>query len=216
MNSLLIGILLQVMLISPLLGQLVVIDPGHGYCTKPSCTKLNPDKRTDLEIKTNLAVALKLKKILTDSTNWEVFLTRETDEWLSVDSRRKLANDLGADYFLSIHCNAGGGTGTETFWCKETSVSESLNKNFAFTIASNFVLQCSCSNRRIVEDHTYLKNPETGNNFHLGVLKENLAVSCLSEIGFVDHPQDKNRLEDDNWRQTYALAYYHALKKVIK
>ena len=27
------------------------------------------------------------------------------------------ANNFEADLFLSIHCNAGGGTGTETFWC---------------------------------------------------------------------------------------------------
>lgn len=34
----------------------------------------------------------------------------------SLAYRSNLANSIGADLFVSIHCNAGGGTGTETYY----------------------------------------------------------------------------------------------------
>ncbi len=46
---------------------------------------------------------------------WDVYMTRDTDVYVSLTGRCDYANSLGVDYFLSIHTNAGGGNGTETY-----------------------------------------------------------------------------------------------------
>src|SRR5690625_5546526 len=42
-------------------------------------------------------------------------MSRTTDKTLSLTQRTNDANSWGADYFLSIHINAGGGTGYEDY-----------------------------------------------------------------------------------------------------
>ena len=42
-------------------------------------------------------------------------MSRTGDTFPSLQQRTNAANSWGADYFLSIHINAGGGTGFESF-----------------------------------------------------------------------------------------------------
>lgn len=221
MNRLILRISVMLsFLVSPAASQTVIIDPGHGYCKHPhhSTRNFNCDQRTDLEIKTNLVVALKLKRIIQDSTNWNVYLTRETDDgWMSLIQRVSFASNSNydADVFLSIHCNAGGGSGTESFWCNENSSRAANNEKFAKEIDRMLLNLCSCKSRRVVDDYTYLRN--TNNQFiHLSVLRTNPTVACLNELGFVDDPDDRQKLESESMREKFALAYYLALKEIIQ
>ena len=47
--------------------------------------------------------------------SWDVYLTRDTDIYVSLTGRCDYANSNGVDYFMCIHANAGGGDGTETY-----------------------------------------------------------------------------------------------------
>lgn len=212
MRTLILSFLLLMALMSS--GQVIVIDAGHGYCNNPAKNN-NCDDRTDLEIKTNLAVALKLKKLLADSTNWEVHLTRQTDNgWMTLTQRKRLAETVKADIFLSIHCNAGGGTGTESFWCSENTTRAVQNASLAKAVDQSLLNLCGCPSRRVVDDFTYMKNKD-GKFFHLTVLEQNRAIACLNEIGFVDHAVDQANLADDKMRDKYALAYFRALRNMV-
>lgn len=42
-------------------------------------------------------------------------MSRTTDKTVSLRERTNMANAWRADFFLSIHINAGGGTGFESF-----------------------------------------------------------------------------------------------------
>ncbi len=198
-------ILIVVCLISAsqLMGQVVVIDPGHGYTSDGG----NPDGRTATEINTALSVGLKLRTKLENECNgWRIHMTRTVNRggWISVTQRRNMSNSWGADRFLSIHCNAGGGTGTESFWCNLGNAPQNSNIAFASEIQRQMVSFGSWRNRRTVEDDSYLP-------FHLGVLRSNNASATLNEIGFVDS-SDKNKLNDDGWRNKFAEGYKVALK----
>ena len=190
-----------VLLFCPTYAQVVMIDPGHGYTS----TGANPDGRTETENATALAVGLKLRDQIQGScANWQVYMTRSTrNGWVSLSQRRTMSNNWRADRFISIHCNAGGGSGTETFWCNRSNSSDANNSTFSRQVQDVMVNQGQWTDRRSVEDGSYI--------FHLGVLTGNNAVGVLNEIGFVDSP-DANKLLDDSWRNRFASAYLEALR----
>ncbi|MPQ25099.1 N-acetylmuramoyl-L-alanine amidase [Bacillus paralicheniformis] len=87
----------------------IMIDPGHGG--HDSGAAANGLKEKDLV----LTIAKKTKAILEKEYDALVKLTRSTDVYIELADRSTMANKWGADYFVSIHINAGGGTGFETY-----------------------------------------------------------------------------------------------------
>lgn len=188
--------------------QIIVIDPGHGY---GASTSNNPDGRTATEIETALAVGLKTKALIQNScATVTVNMTRTTNinGWTSVTQRAQMANNWNADRLISIHCNAGGGTGTETFYCTYDDTNTTPDINFSKKIQTDMVSNGSFNNRRCVEDNSYL-------SYHLGVLRYSSATACLNEIGFVDNTTDASKLNNNAWRDKFALSYFNSLKSSL-
>ena len=86
----------------------IVVDPGHGG-TDPGATGFDL-KEKDLTLKIS-------KRIVSELLPYEcnVRLTRKTDINPGLDERALLVNSLKADLFVSIHINAGKGTGFESY-----------------------------------------------------------------------------------------------------
>jgi N-acetylmuramoyl-L-alanine amidase len=82
--------------------QRIVIDPGHGGRDygAPGYYKGVHEK------KIVLAVAQKLAKKIRSDLGCEVFLTRTTDKYLTLEERTAIANTRNADLFISIHTNS--------------------------------------------------------------------------------------------------------------
>ena len=79
----------------------VVIDAGHGG--KDTGAIENNVKEKDV----NLAVAQKLAKLLKKKDkDLKVILTRDKDEYLTLQQRADIANKSKADLFISIHTNS--------------------------------------------------------------------------------------------------------------
>ncbi len=185
--------------------QVIVIDPGHGYSASGS----DPDGRTDTEHATALSVGLKLRNRIEARCNgWTVRMTRSTrNGWISLAQRRTISNNWRADRFISIHCNGGGGTGTETFWCNRSNSRDADNSRFSREVQNRMVENGQWRDRRSVEDASFI--------FHLGVLTGNNAVGVLNEIGFVDSG-DSSKLLNDTWRNRFADAYLEALQNDLE
>lgn len=91
----------------------IVIDAGHGG-TDPG-SMANGLREAELA----LDVAQRLRKLLEKETNIEVVMTRDTDVFIPLDERTVIANQAGADLFLSIHANTARNTqanGVETYF----------------------------------------------------------------------------------------------------
>ena len=102
----------------------IVIDAGHGG-HDPGAVGLNGLYEKDIV----LDIALKLKEILLSDRLNEVFLTRETDVFLPLEERTAIANNKGADLFISIHANASprrGAKGIETYFLNWTDDEEAM------------------------------------------------------------------------------------------
>lgn len=78
-------------------GKIICINPGHGGSDPGACGDLR-------ESDENLTVALILGPMLTER-GAQVVYTRTTDERVPLSDRPVIANNAGADLFISIHHN---------------------------------------------------------------------------------------------------------------
>src|SRR5690625_1701616 len=88
----------------------IFLDPGHGGNDSGAVGNGLQEKNVVLDI------AKRTQKYLNDNfTGHQIILSRTNDKTLSLSQRTNMANSWGADIFVSIHINAGGGTGYEDF-----------------------------------------------------------------------------------------------------
>jgi len=91
----------------------VVIDPGHGGFDPGAVGSIIKEKEVVLQI------ALKLGKYIEENfEDVKVIYTRDSDEFIELHERARIAIDAEADLFISIHANAVSNSravGTETF-----------------------------------------------------------------------------------------------------
>ncbi|MGB4970970.1 MAG: N-acetylmuramoyl-L-alanine amidase, partial [Saprospiraceae bacterium] len=96
-------------------GVAIVLDPGHGGKDEGAIGKLCSEKQVCLSI------CNKIQHLINDQIpDAAVFFTRQTDTFIPLHARSKMANELNADLFISVHCNALPGNhasvrGTETY-----------------------------------------------------------------------------------------------------
>jgi N-acetylmuramoyl-L-alanine amidase len=103
--------------VSPWLAEFdcIVIDPGHGG-RDPGAVGYTGTYEKDRA----LEIALLVRDLIQmEMPGIRVVMTRDTDEYVSLGARTRLANAEHADLFLSIHCNASersAAHGFETFF----------------------------------------------------------------------------------------------------
>ena len=81
---------------------IVVIDPGHGG-RDPGATAVSGEIT---EKALTLALARELRQRLADRGRVRVALTRDGDDYLTLDQRAGIARQLGASLFLSLHMDS--------------------------------------------------------------------------------------------------------------
>lgn len=90
----------------------VTLDAGHG--DKDFGAVYSPH----VEKKINLAIVLKIGKILENQSGIDVVYTRKTDVFIDLVERANIANRANSSIFVSIHCNANvnkEASGSETY-----------------------------------------------------------------------------------------------------
>lgn len=98
---------------------LIVLDPGHGGHDNGATGNGLVEKNLALQI------GLKVRDTLLQRFIVQVRMTRETDVFLSLSERASFANNLGAQFFVSLHHNAAGGEGFESYVYRGTLNSQS-------------------------------------------------------------------------------------------
>ncbi|MFQ6105114.1 MAG: N-acetylmuramoyl-L-alanine amidase [Candidatus Glassbacteria bacterium] len=99
----------------------IMIDPGHGGKDPGAVAG-----RTLMEKDINLKVSILLAEML-EREGFEVLLTREDDSFIPLSTRTDLANENGADLFVSIHCNSSKDRnlkGFEVYFLSEAKTDE--------------------------------------------------------------------------------------------
>jgi len=217
----------------------IVIDPGHGG-KDPGGKIIFGMKEKDI----NLNVARELYSLLKKEEKFDVILTRNKDEFIALNERSKIANDFGADIFVSIHANASKNKGEKGFevyflsekatdpWSAEVADYENAvisfeNNNFDYSPAA-ILLHSLARNEYINEgskiagyiSKEYEKNTSFVNRgikqaaFY--VLRGTYAPGILIEMGFMTNSQDQKKLSDRKIHKKIAKAIYEGILKYAK
>lgn len=104
----------------------VVIDPGHGG---GEVGAKGPGGALEKDV--TLAIARKLRGMIANQLGFQVFLTRDKDEEMSLDERTAIANNFKADLFISIHANASrsqGARGSEVYFLTYQSTDAEIRR----------------------------------------------------------------------------------------
>lgn len=168
----------------------VVLDPGHNYSVTDTGAVGCGLREQDV----TYYIASKVKPLL-ENNGFRVIMTRNslTDNVsaesvsASLKRRAEIANNAGADLFLSIHCNAGGGSGTETYYY---SGSED-GKRLASAIQRNVVAEVGLENRGV-------------KSAGFAVLRYTSMVAALLETAFIDTEADAAMLSNESGQWAYA------------
>ncbi|MFI8687044.1 N-acetylmuramoyl-L-alanine amidase [Rossellomorea sp. NPDC077527] len=175
----------------------IMIDPGHGG-SDPGASYKGSEEKTF-----NLLTALKVKEYLLANYIVNVLMTRTGDQTLSLTERSNLANRSNLDFYLSIHHNAGGGSGFESYIYNGPILPETLNYQEA--IHSEVVAA--------VQPFKIIDRGEKRANFH--VLRETKMPSVLVEVLFVDNPEDLAHLKNEQFRQKVAIGLSKGIAKAL-
>ena len=112
----------------------IVIDPGHGGRDPVTHGAISKEKDVVLKI------ALALKRVMNENMpEVKVVLTRENDSFPALEDRPKIANEIEADLFISIHANWVSNPsiyGSETYVMSVNNIS----RNFEVAQRENSVI----------------------------------------------------------------------------
>lgn len=173
----------------------IYVDAGHGG-DDPGAQG-NGLKEKDVTLK----IAKKVQEYLGGYSNATVKMSRTTDKAVSLAARTNEANAWGADYFLSIHINAGGGTGYEDYIYKTLSDTSNTGK-LRNTIHAEVIKLNGLSDRGKKKD-----------NLH--VLRESSMPAMLSENGFIDTKADADNMKTTSWINDVANGHVNGLAKAL-
>lgn len=150
----------------------IAVDPGHGINTPGKRTPKAVPKygRVVKEYEFNKGAATYLKKALERHGHTVVWTGGDSDPSLS--ARVKKANSKNVDLFISVHYNAGGGHGVETYIVGRGGNAEKL----ANKVQPNLVKVRNQRNRGVKVANFY-------------VIKYTKAPAILVEAGFMDDPR---------------------------
>ncbi len=178
-----------------LYNKIVVIDAGHGG--RDPGAVANGLQEKDV----NLKMLLYLKNLLDADTSVKVYYTRLTDTFPSLQDRCDIANEIGADFFISIHNNAFNASenGTETLYFPSNVQDKLTSPKLAQIFQKNIVAYTGMKDRG-------LKQRE-----NLYLLKNTIMPAVLVEVGFLTNVNDVAKLKDETFLKTTASALYQSI-----
>ena len=215
----------------------IVLDAGHGGH--------DPGARgnglTEKDI--TLDVVKRLGKLIETRTDINVVYTRDTDVFVPLWERTKLANEAGGKVFLSIHVNANKNSkasGFETYLLRpgktDAAIAVAEMENAVIKLENNSEQYDKLSAEQLIlatmAQSSFMQQSETladltQSEFDRKLVGQNRGVkqagfivligasmpNVLIELGFISNKYDAKRLKTAAYRQKAAEAIFEALMK---
>jgi len=216
----------------------IVIDPGHGG-KDPGCRIGDGYQEKDI----TLSIARLLAHELREKIGCEVFLTRDSDIFLSLEQRTAIANMKKADLFISLHVNAHKDKrihGLETYFlnmatdqnavmvaARENATSEKSISDLQ-TILNDLMMNTKINeSSRLAHDVQNGMVGGVGKMYRgiksLGVKQAPFYVligaempAVLVEVGFLSNRRERQRLVNKAYQQSITDGIYAGIRSYIK
>lgn len=213
----------------------IAIDAGHGGHDPGAIGNKLKEKDITLDI------ALKLKSLLEKEPNLRIVMTRETDVFIPLQTRTKIANREKAKLFVSIHINAAKNTkarGTETYFLSPAKTENALKvsefenqvirleqdtSQYEKLTDENFILLSMAQSQYLRESQEFAFLTQRNVVKRLGVVDRGVdqagfyvligasMPAILFEAAFISNSQDAKILKSETGRRAFAESIAKAV-----
>ena len=163
----------------------VFVDPGHGGTESGAAYNGIAEEEMNLTISNKVTRNLKALGV-------EVVMSRTDDSFVGLAERGELANEYGADVFVSVHQNSftsPSAHGIETYHHRD----KAAHKPYAQDIQSELIKNTGAYNRGV-------------KTAGFAVLRESNMPSALVECGFISNVNEANKLKTDAYQEKVAKS----------
>lgn len=182
--------------------QTILIDAGHGGVDPGAVGKISLEKDITLTVSQRV-------KFLVQQAGGKAIMVREEDVDLGtaqgllkrkredLAQRIQLAEDEGADVYLSIHVNSSPNArliGPQVFYYADSAEGKLLAQSIQEQLNS------LAGGRRVAKG-----------NQELFILKKANRAAVMIELGFLSNGEEEQKLNDSNYQQQLAVAVYQGL-----
>lgn len=217
---------------------LIVIDAGHGGRDPGAVGAHNTESTI------TLAAALQLKRELERTNRYRVRLTRDSDVFVDLNRRVRIAREADADLFISLHADAGADPatrGASVYTLSEQGANRAVRE---VTRSSNWhrdlhlpgrdpsvdrilldMTQRATQNRsaqfaRVLLTHIEAADHPLLRRSHrdagLAVLLAPDVPAVLLEMGFITNPDDERALADERRRRRLMQAVAEGIDRYFR
>lgn len=218
----------------------IIIDPGHGGRDYGAPGYLKGVHEKDVVLQIARRLANKIRKELKS----EVFLTRNSDKFLTLEERTAIANTKSADLFISIHTNSHKDRrafGIETYFLNLATDDEAIRvaamenatstKNISDlqTILSDLMQNAKINESSRLAGYVqgsmvrHLRNKRYGRIKDKGVKQAPFYVllgaqmpAVLVETSFISNPRECKRLINPQYQERLCEAIIMGIRTYIK
>jgi N-acetylmuramoyl-L-alanine amidase len=220
---------------------IVVIDPGHGG-EDPGAVARGRIYEKDLVLK----VCEEIARLLKNDPGIEVFLTRNGDYSVSLRRRQRIARDMKADLFMSVHVNAAPAKnvrGAEVYFLSMKGASDAAARALAEAEnAADLVGGASPESRSDIEailcdlgrEGVLRKSSHLALMVHEDLSRSNLTrmrrvkqarfqvlrtiemPAVLVELGFLSNSSDKKNLTSASHQKKLAEALVRSIRRYFE
>lgn len=184
--------------------KIVVIDAGHGANMPGAIVGDIQEKDVDL------AIVKQLKKLFNEASDEKlgVYYTRLDDSDPAFADRSGLANDTGANLFVSIHNNSYPQSkevnGTAVLYDEKKETEGNSSRHLADILLKKTTAALGSKNMGLV----------AGNDIY--VIRTSEAPAALVEVGFMTNPKELADLTEEKYQKKCARAIYEGIMQALK
>ena len=158
----------------------------------------------------DLAIVKQLKKLFDENADEKlgVYYTRLNDSDPAFADRAGLANDTGANLFVSIHNNSypqsEAVNGTAVLYDEKKEAAGNSSRHLADILLKKTTNALGSKNMGLV----------AGNDIY--VIRTSEAPAALVEVGFMTNPKELANLTDESYQKKCARAIYEGIMQALE
>ena len=191
---------------------IIILDNGHGMETPGKRSPIWDDGKQLFEYEFNRDVVRRISAALNERKIENVILVPEWND-IPLADRAKRANDIakgnkGGAILISVHANAGGGTGWEVY----TSPGQTKADPLATMLYNEAEKEFAPDGWKMRADH-FDGDPDKEAQFY--ILTKTTCPAVLTENFFMDTEKDCLFIMSEDGRERIANMHVAAIKRVL-